>query len=183
MDYGERLRGRDHWPGSIITFRKSEQEVRDAVNDRISEVLRSIEGRQLAMKQVAAEHGIDLNIDAVMGFVNAARRVDYIELSEYRDVDAWIIANGCAMRLETESVCSLRLLAKHVSGTVEFGHGLLAMLFAPYSPHEINSNAGVIDAEWRMQRASKRVIKRKVRRMEQEDDQEHKTLADLPTKA
>lgn len=144
MDYINELKRLRQGDG--LVFRKTEGEVRAAIEQRNEEVQASMTRRVALIEELAQHHGIS-NVGLV--FQRAAELADPFDVDpiSYEPAFAVILSHVLAYRMEGDWMKALRFMADNVTGDMELSFIALYMIFAPYSPTSIEREVSLRRAE------------------------------------
>jgi len=147
MDYTSELKRLRHNDG--LVFRKTDREIRMAVEERIGEVRASAHARAARLQELAKKYKVE-NIDAVNRRVHQFRDPYDVDILSYEPVAAVLIGMALVCRMEDDSIGHLKFMFDNVNGTMDLTFNALTLIFSPYSPHTIEREVSLKHAEQRL---------------------------------
>lgn len=139
--------------GDGLVFRKTEREVKLAMEERIGEIQASMRRRAERIVELSSSLGIG-SIDRIMQRVNELRDPYDVDPMSYEPGFGLILAYSLAHRIEDNTVKSLRLMAQNVTGDMELSFSAFDLLFVPYSHASVDAEVSLNGAERRFRELS-----------------------------
>ncbi len=157
VDYKEEFSNmRSDW----MAFRKSKEQIFQAVNARIHEIRASQAARTDFVHSFNRENKCDWNLDAIMAHIRTIDIGD-VDLYRYEPASAVIIGQFMAMAVEDESIGTLTFIADNLDEEpAKLSFRALWLLFRAYDPSKTDVSVGLNRAM---------AYKRKRRRADEED--------------
>ena len=172
VDYINELRRLRQGDGFV--FRKTEAEVRAAIDQRDAEVQASMTRRVALIEELAQHYGIG-NIGLV--FQRVGELIDPCDVDpiSYEPAFAVVLSHALAYRIEGDWMKTLRFMAESVTGDMELSFNALDMIFAPYSPTPIEREVSLRRAERNLRKLTsgdEDVVTLRARKRRRVDDDE-----------